>query len=137
MAPRKPGRRGLRHGTPRLYVDHRTSNAIIWRRHFLALRKRFGIVEKIALDFAAGTAAAYASWHAVTAELGATEQRRAIGKGRRPSGQAIERLRRRQGLEWNKYESALRRLEELTAANRKPRTLADELGQSRKPEGEA
>ncbi|MDP3767752.1 MAG: hypothetical protein Q8S13_07035 [Dehalococcoidia bacterium] len=127
MFGRKGGRRSLRGGTPRIYADHRTSNAIIFRRHLAGLRQRYGIVDRIAADYAAGTAAAYASWHLVTGLLVATEQLRATGKGRRPSSQAVERLRRRQGLEWKKYESALKRLEELTAKNRKPKSLAEEL----------
>jgi len=132
--PAMGGKRPLKGGLPRLFADCRSVPARACRRHYDGLRQRYELTDRVTLDFAAGVASAYGSWRAVTAQLTATERLRVTGKGRRPSAQAVERLRRRQGLEWSKYESALRPLEELASASRKAPTNARELLEQRTAE---
>jgi hypothetical protein len=122
-----PEKRRLRSGVPRMYPDHNRRTARVYAAHYKALRLKYGLLDQLARDFAAGVAQAFASWRTVTDELTAVEAARSTGKGRRPSTHAIERLRRRQGLEWGKYESGLRRLEELSPERRRAPANGAEL----------
>ena len=62
---------------------------------------------------------------AASRALEAARRQRTTGKGRRPSERRIERLARRVRLEDGSYQAALDRLRELTAAARRPLSLAD------------
>jgi hypothetical protein len=53
------------------------------------------------------------SFAQATMELAELEGKRRVGRGRRPSVQAIERLRKRQGVAFQSYDAALTRLEAL------------------------
>ena len=113
-------------GVPRLYRDHRTRQARKYGACFADLDATYDLRAPLARQHAVGVADAYVRWCSVTELLDDAESARANGRGRRPSAQGVERLRRRQGLEWSKYEGALRRLEEI-AGKRKPLDLARAL----------
>src|SRR5262245_59395271 len=115
-----PSRKRLSNGILALYPDNRVRKARRYVEHYTALGHRFDLTDALVRDFAAATADAWASWRAIKAELEAVEGKRERGRGRRPNRQAVERLRRREGLQWQKYEGSLRRLEELAIASRKP-----------------
>jgi hypothetical protein len=121
---------------PRLYPDNRSRLARECVAHFQALGQQFDLSSALARDFAAGVADAWASWRAIKRQLAALEAKRDRGRGRCPSTHAVERLRRREGLQWAKYESALARLRELaTAARRRPISGADLLAMQREAGG--
>ena len=64
-------------------------------------------------SYAAGAAVLWVEFQKATRALKTAEETRAKGKGRRPNAAALERLKRRQGLSWQSYDQAIRRLEEL------------------------
>jgi hypothetical protein len=100
-------------GVPRLYRDHRTRQAREYGACFADLEAAYDLAAPLARRYAVGVADAYVRWRCATRGLDEAAQLRATGRGRRPSDRAVERLRRRQGLEWSKYEAALRRLDEI------------------------
>jgi hypothetical protein len=58
--------------------------------------------------------------------------KRRHGKGRRPTLQALDRRLKRQGLGVSTLDQMLRRLEELTTADKSPPTIADHLAAKRR-----
>jgi hypothetical protein len=64
-----------------------------------------------------------------TITLERAQRERETGKGRRPSAAAIRALEKRQGLSWQSYDSALKRLQEL-APPKGPRALTDAVKQA-------
>jgi hypothetical protein len=70
-------------------------------------------LDSVTLAYAQAVVAMWWSFAQSTMELAELEAKRRAGRGRRPSVQAIERLRKRQGVAFQSYDAALRRLEEL------------------------
>jgi hypothetical protein len=115
--PNRCGRRSLRYGAPRQFGDHAGYSSRWYSEHFKALKTRLGPFDGISLQYAGATAVLWVTFKHDTRALEEAQRQRAKGKGRRPSASAIARLEKRQGLAWQSYDSALRRLEELTRKN--------------------
>lgn len=119
-------RKMLRHGVPAFYRDNRTKKARRYVRHFRALQAEFTLSSPLALTYAAAVADTWVKWEGIRIELEDLEYKRTTGRGRRPNASAIERLRRRAGLEWKAYEGALGRLASLAGkSDHKPTSGAD------------
>ncbi len=113
-------------GMERVYPDHRRGEARECSGHFQDLAQRFDLSDALARRLAIGASVAWASWRRVTRELHQVQAARENGRGRRPSAQAVERLRRRQALQWSSYDAALKRLGEAARGNGHGRpTLAE------------
>lgn len=97
----------------RMFSDCRSTEAYAFRRELRAIEKRLGPFDDVTLQYAAGVAVFGLDFQAVSAAVRQAQGKRARGKGRRPAAAAVERLKRRQGLSWQTYDSAMRRLEEL------------------------
>jgi hypothetical protein len=116
----------LRHGVPAFYRDNRTKKARRYVRHFRTLQAEFTLSSPLALTYAAAVADTWVKWEGIRIELEDLEHKRTTGRGRRPNASAIERLRRRAGLEWKAYEGALGRLASLAGkSDHKPTSGAD------------
>ena len=102
-----------------LFPDCRSAEASRFRREFRAVEKRLGPFDAVALHYAAGTVVFGIEFQTATAAVQRAQDARTNGKGRRPTAAAVERLKRRQGLSWQSYDSAMRRLEELTRTNKR------------------
>jgi len=100
------------------FGDGRGTNAVAFRRDYQALARRVGPFDESLVRFAAGVVILAIEFETVTAELRTAQAKRATGKGRKPSTARITSLRKRHGLAWASYDSALRRLQELTRAPR-------------------
>lgn len=122
--------RALRSGARRVLGNHGGARGKSFDAHYRALRARLGPFDGVTRDYASATAAAFVAY--LDAEVAVTRATRLRdgGRGRRPSVQALERLRRRQGLSWGTFDGALRRLEELAASRPRP-TLAHYLSSLR------
>jgi hypothetical protein len=101
----------LRRLIQRLYPDGRSASACAFRRDYAALDRRLGPFDGVA-NFATGVIVLGLEFQDATRELKTAQEARQRKKGRRPSEQAIERRKRRQGLAWQSYAQALRELEE-------------------------
>ena len=97
------------------------------RAHYRRLLDRFGPLVGIARDYAVAETEMWFVFALVSEELAAAQAKRANCRGRRPSVQAVERLRKRQGVAFESWNTALGRLDELARQDRKPRSLADEI----------
>ena len=109
-----------------MFKSHGGARGRWFREQFGALEARFGLFDSVARHYAAGVAVLWCDFRQDTLALEEAENARRKGRGRRPSTQAVARLKRRQGLSWGSYDSALRRLEELmvTRGTRRPDPLA-------------
>jgi hypothetical protein len=96
------------------------------RAHFHALKAKLGPFDAVTRAYAQAATAMWWSFAQATMELGDLEAKRRTGRGRRPSVQAVERLRKRQGVAFQSYDAALKRLEELAVSHRTP-TLAEAI----------
>jgi hypothetical protein len=101
----------LRRLIRRLYPDGRSASACAFRRDYAALDRRLGPFNGV-VNFATGVIVLGLEFQDSTRELKTAQEARQRKKGRRPSEQAIERKKRRQGLAWQSYAQALRELEE-------------------------
>jgi hypothetical protein len=120
---RQPSRRGRTGSTPsrfirrtgqvRIYRDHRSSEAIAYRRHLAALSTEYDLTSPVAKILAGQAAAAYVVWTEASVEL-------SRAKAGRPTARQVERLRRRLALQAKSYEQALCRLHEFTGAAQMP-----------------
>jgi hypothetical protein len=98
------------------------------RAHWRSLKAKYGPFDGPTRAYAEAVTAMWWSFTQATMDLAELEAKRRQGRGRRPSVQAIERLRKRQGVAFQSYDAALRRLEEL-AATRKTPGLAEVIRQ--------
>jgi hypothetical protein len=115
--------RALRSGAPRMFGRHEGAAGRWYHAQYQALVERFGPFDAITRSYAAGAAVLWVEFQKATRGLKAAEEARRDGKGRRPNAAAVERLKRRQGLSWQSYDQAVRRLEEL-AVPRQTRPMA-------------
>jgi hypothetical protein len=111
--------RALRCGAPRLLGYHGGVTGRWFQAQYVALERRLGPFDPILRNYAGAIAALWVTFRQDATALQDAERARRQGRGRRPSTQAISRLKKRQGLSWGSYDAALRRLEEL-AAQRRP-----------------
>lgn len=124
---KRSGSRPLVNGAPRMFSYHGGTLGRWYSQQFAALLARFGPFDAMTAAYAASVSALFVTFKADSAALNLALEARRHGKGRRPNATAIARLEKRQGLAWQSYDSALRRLEEL-APNRNGHggpTLAD------------
>ena len=119
------GRRPLKGGAVRLLGNHAGAQGFTFRRAFDALSEELGPFSKLQALEASRVAVAWANFQAASRALAAARHARMHGKGRRPSGQAIEKLARRQGLANGDYSQALAALRELVGTRRTPAPIAD------------
>ncbi len=71
--------------------------------------------DRLLTDYAGAVAALWVEWRAAKQTLGTARYRREVGRGRRPSEQAIIRLQKRHGLAWETYNRALHSLKEMAS----------------------
>lgn len=129
MAHRSP----LLGGAPRLLGSHAGAEGKAYRKCFDALAGDLGPFTPLQTLEAGRVAAAWVALVAATRALNAAQRARRLGKGRRPSVTAVEKLARRQGLADGSYGTALDKLQALcrtTKARRLP-TAADLIVQQR------
>ena len=120
--------RALRSGAPRLLGFHGGTRGRWYAGHFQALSHRLGPFKESAVrEYAGAVAVAWVGWREATEALTEAQRLRRDGKGRRPSTAQLARLQRRQGLQWQTYDQALRRLEELARGNGHPRDPVEEI----------
>jgi hypothetical protein len=87
-------------------------------RFYRGLEARFGPFDQVARQHARLTTEAW--WSASQASEAALVEsaKRRHGRGRRPTGQAVDRAMRRAGLNVGTFDQMVRRLEELTSSKR-------------------
>lgn len=117
--------RALSGGLPRMFSSHKGAKGHWFREHFRAIEMRLGSFDPVCRDYAGGVAALWCEYRTDVLSLEVAETARADGHGRRPSVQAIARLKKRAALSWGSYDAALRRLEELMAKRPRTVTFAD------------
>ena len=110
--PLRAGRH-LRGTVPRMYRRHTGARGHWFRAHYKALGERLGPFDAVTREYAGAVATWWVEFRTDTLALEAAEEARLNGKGRRPSTQAIARLKKRSGLTWSSYNAALQRLEDL------------------------
>jgi hypothetical protein len=101
-------------GLVRIYQDHRSPQAVLYRRHFKILADAHDLSSPLLRIQAGMVAAAYVSWIEAFLDL---SKARAAGN---VSFRRIERLRRRQALQAHTYQEALRRFQEMAASTKAP-----------------
>lgn len=87
------------------------------RAHWRSLKAKYGPFDGPTRAYAQAVTAMWWSFAQATMELAELEAKRRTGRGRRPSVQAIERLRKRQGVAFQSYDAALARLEAFAGRN--------------------
>ena len=102
-----------------LFPDCRSAEAAHFRRECQALEKRLGPFDDVTLQYAVGVVTFSLAFQSDSKARQRAELARTLGKGRRPTVAAIERLKRREGLSWGSYDQAMKRLEELAKAPRR------------------
>jgi hypothetical protein len=117
--------RALSNRMPRAFASHRGVKGGWFRAQYSALEQRLGAFDSVCREYAGAVAVLWCEFRADTLALEAAEDARHGGKGRRPSTQAIARLKKRAALSWGSYDAALRRLEELMAKRPRTVTFAD------------
>jgi len=125
---KRGGLRALANGAPRLLGRHDAAEGRCYSRHYAALLQRLGPFDALTSSFAGAVAALHVTFAADTAALNLALEARRRGQGRRPSAAAIARLEKRQGLAWQSYDSALKRLEGFTQNPNGHGGPADKLG---------
>lgn len=113
--------RALRSGAPRVLGRHDGAAGGLFDVHYRALQETHGPFTALLRQYAGSAAAWWAQFVMDTRAVKQAEDARLHGKGRRPGAAAIARLKKRQGLSWQSYEQAARRLEEMASARRRPR----------------
>ena len=116
------------------FGDGRRKDALAFVRDYNQLEKRLGAFEDgVVIQFACGVVMFQHEFQTAAALVRRTQDARSTGRGRRPSAREIERAKRRMGLSWQSYDSALRRLEELAkeAPRRGVRSLAERMALER------
>lgn len=108
-----------------MFSSHAGVRGRQFRDHFRALQLRFGKFDPLCAAFAAGVAANWCEFRSDVIALEAAETVRQTGQGRRPSVQAIARLKKRAALSWSSYDHSLVRLQELMAKRPRTVTFAD------------
>jgi hypothetical protein len=120
------GRRRLRGEIPRRYRDHRSENAVQYRREYLLLAEELG---PFALPYQREEAADVADLKVRALDAGsaweAARTARRRGKGRRPSDREIARLRKTAALDRASAAAAHDKLRALAATHRRPASIAD------------
>ena len=124
--PRKGPRGALVGGAPRLLGRHDGREGAAYHRAYVALQADLGPFSPLSRLEAGRVAVAWVQLEATTRALVDAQRLRRLGRGRRPSAAAVERLARRQGLADNSYAQALERLRQLTSTKR--RSLASLVG---------
>ena len=120
--------RRLRSGGERILGRHDGARGRTFDAHFRALVLRLGPFDRLARSYASATAALWCDFTDTEHILTDAQRQRREGKGRRPSVSQIARLQKRQGLAWQSYDGALKRLEELASHNgHGPRDLLADL----------
>ena len=109
----------------RLFLRHTPAERRLLRAHYRALDERYGPFDAVTKAYALAETAMWWGFELATAAVMEGEQKRREGKRRRPAAQAVERLRKRQGLAYGSFDQALRRLEELARPTRKAASPAD------------
>ena len=117
--------RALRGGAPRMLGRHDGAAGRWYHAHYRALAQQLGPFDDVTRAYAGSTAALFVTFKRDTEALVDAERARHAGKGRRPSNQAIARLKKRQGLSWGSYDAALRRLQEMAASRPRTTRFAD------------
>ena len=122
------GKRGLKHGAPRLLGYHGGREGKAYCQHYADLETQYGPFNTNHQRFEAGRVViAMLQLTYATVSLTAAQKKRARGRGRRPNERQVERLARRHGLADGTYHSCIRRLEELTAKKLKTNPTPEEL----------
>lgn len=121
--------RARRRLVKRLYGDGHTADARAFCRGWAALEQRLGVALEPFLTETAAAVEFGLQWQDVTGELRQAQEARQRGKGRRPTASRIASLRKRQGLSWQSYDQAVRRLEELVAPKRRRGRAGQPSGQ--------
>src|SRR5262249_48340091 len=108
--------------------NHHTPEGRLYRRIYDALKREHGPFDSETVRFQAGRVSAFEVNLTASAQaLDAAQRQRAKARGRPPSERRIERLSGRVGLDDAGDQPALECLREMTAASRKPLTLAEAL----------
>lgn len=124
--------RALRGGLPRMFKHHSGVRGGWFRQHYRALDHRLGPFDQVGREYAGAVAALWCEFRGDTLALEAAVEARQSGQGRRPSTQAIARLKKRAGLSWGSYDAALSRLEALAKTPRRgARSLAERMAMER------
>lgn len=98
-----------------MFGSHAGARGRWYAGHYAALVAKFGPFDPMVRQFAGSVAALWSEWRSDTVAVEEAERARRNGKGRRPSVQAVARLKKRAGLSWGSYDAALRRLEGMAA----------------------
>ena len=88
------------------------------RAHYQQAVNRFGVLTGLTRDLAIAETELWWVFTEASQELAHVETKRRHGRGRRPNVAAIEKLRRRQGIAFQSWDAALKRLEELAESGR-------------------
>lgn len=104
-------------GAPRMFRNHAGARGVWFRECFRALEKRLGPFDTDAVlrHYAGAASVLWCEFRTDTFAVERAEDERRTGRGRRPSVQAVARLKKRAALTWNSYDSAVQRLEALAA----------------------
>lgn len=108
-----------------MFRNHKGPKGRWFREHYRALETRLGSFDSVCRDYAGGVAALWCEYRSDVFALEVAETARQDGQGRRPSVQAIARLKKRAALSWGSYDASLRRLEDLMAKRPRTTTFAD------------
>jgi hypothetical protein len=103
-----------------MFRNHLNVRGVWYREHYKALDQRLGPFDQVSREYAGAVAALWCEFRGDTLALEAAELARREGQGRRPSTQAIARLKKRAALSWGSYDQALVRLEALTVNRPRP-----------------
>ena len=123
-------RKRLRGGLVRVLPDHRTALGKELRREFRAIVAGLGINGDSWLQADASRVAFLSGRAREAARVwGVLVEKRRVGRGRRPSPQAVERAARRAALDDETYTAGLDRLRELAGQRKTRPTLAEVLAQ--------
>jgi hypothetical protein len=119
----------LEGGAIRVLPDHRSRDGVEYRKYLRMLGQEYPLVTALQRDQACTVALAKLMRDAAARDLFVAEAARRKGRGRRPNVQAIERLRKRAGLQAGDYRAALERLERLCGGPRvaKPMDIAQSI----------
>jgi hypothetical protein len=99
-----------------------------YKAQYRSLAQRFGpFTDGVSRSYAAGAAMQWVRFKQAARRATLDQKQRESGRGSRPSASAVERLKRREGLAWQSYDMAVRRLEEIVKARPRTSTLAQLL----------